>query len=140
MKEKMRSTAGLGLGIAGMTMGILAMIFGILGSSLIGPLIFGILGITFSSIAFSQARLANAQTGLIIAAFIVSILGIGALIIQLTNSDPKNKNLIRRIHHTNYSPGIIEGPNGENLGDNFGIDTVSMVDLLDSLENENVDK
>jgi hypothetical protein len=89
-KTPANSSAGMGLGIAGLILGILSIPFGILGCTFIMALIFGILGITLSSVAFSQAKQANAPSGLIVAALIISILGTSFALLRITTS-PKHK-------------------------------------------------
>ena len=73
MNETKNPSAGMGLGIAGLVLGIISIPFGIMGCTFILALVMGILGITLSAVGYSQARQANAQTGLIIAALIISI-------------------------------------------------------------------
>ena len=96
MNEKTNSTAGQGLGVAGLVLGIISIPFGIMGCTFIMALIFGILGITLSAVAFSQAKQANAPTGLIVAALIISILGTGFALLRFTNSASKRVEVMHR--------------------------------------------
>lgn len=79
--EETRTDAGQGLGIAGFVLGILALILAFIPCIGILALIPGIIGITLSAIAFSQASKGNGSKGLIIAALVISILGtaVGAI-------------------------------------------------------------
>jgi hypothetical protein len=90
MNESRNQSAGAGLGIAGLILGVLSIPFGIIGCTSIFALILGILGIIMSAIGYSQARQAGAQTGLILAALIISILGTSFSLIRLTSSVPKS--------------------------------------------------
>jgi hypothetical protein len=91
MNEIKNSSAGAGLGVAGLILGILSIPFGIIGCTSLFALIMGILGIILSATGYSQARQAGAQTGLILAALIISILGTSFSLIRLTSSVPKSK-------------------------------------------------
>ncbi len=91
MDNTTNSNAGMGLGIAGLVLGILSIPLGIMKCTFATGLVFGILGITLSAVGLSQARKANAQTGMIIAALIVSIIGTSFAFIKLTSSVTKLK-------------------------------------------------
>ena len=93
------SNAGMGLGIAGLVLGILSVPLGIMPCTFATGLVFGILGITMSALGLSQARKAKAQTGLIIAALIVSIIGTGFAFVKLTSSVSKLKNFTERVKY-----------------------------------------
>ncbi len=93
MNETNNPSAGMGLGIAGLVLGIISIPFGIMGCTFILALVMGILGITLSAVGYSQARQANAQTGLIIAALIISILGTSFALIRLTHSASRSVDL-----------------------------------------------
>lgn len=86
MDKQEKSTAGQGLGIAGLILGIISIPLSVTGCTFVSGLVIGILGITFSAIGLSQAKRASAQTGLIMAALIISIIGTSFAIIRLTNS------------------------------------------------------
>jgi hypothetical protein len=73
--EENKTDAGQGLGIAGFVLGILAVILAFIPCIGILALIPGIIGITLSGIALSQANKGNGYKGLIIAALVISILG-----------------------------------------------------------------
>lgn len=72
--EETKTDAGQGLGIAGFVLGILALILAFIPCIGILALIPGIIGITLSAIALTQANSGNGSKGLIIAALIISIL------------------------------------------------------------------
>jgi len=91
MDNTTNSNAGMGLGIAGLVLGILSIPMGIMKCTFATGLVFGILGITLSAVGLSQAKKANAQTGMIIAALIVSIIGTSFAFIKLTSSVTKLK-------------------------------------------------
>lgn len=74
--EEHKSTAGQGLGIAGLVMGILAIPMGIIPCTFYIGIIFGLIGIILSIVAFSQANRANGPKGFIIAALVCSIIGL----------------------------------------------------------------
>ncbi len=90
MNNSKNPSAGLGLGIAGLVLGIISIPFGIMGCTFMLALVMGILGITLSAVGYSQAKQANASTGLIIAALIISILGTSFALIRLTHSTSKS--------------------------------------------------
>jgi len=73
--EEHKSTAGQGLGIAGLVMGIMAIPMGLIPCTFYIGIVFGIIGIVLSLVAFSQANRAYGPKGLIIAALVCSILG-----------------------------------------------------------------
>ena len=144
-KTPVNSSAGMGLGIAGLILGILSIPFGIMGCTFIMALIFGILGITLSSVAFSQAKQAKAPSGLIIAALIISILGTSFALLRITTS-PKHKADI--IYHWKDKLEELE-ENSDEIESNFekafkdGFEDAmgddedeSMEDELESLEEE----
>ncbi len=74
--EEHKSTAGQGLGIAGLVMGILAIPLGIIPCTFYMGIIFGLIGIILSVVAFSQANRGNGSKGFIIAALVCSIVGL----------------------------------------------------------------
>ena len=92
MNNSKNPSAGLGLGIAGLVLGIISIPFGIMGCTFMLALVMGILGITLSAVGYSQAKQANASTGLIVAALIISILGTSFALIRLTHSASKSMN------------------------------------------------
>jgi DNA repair ATPase RecN len=57
-------------------------------------LVLGILGITLSAVGYSQAKQANAPTGIIIAALIISILGTSFALIRLTHSASRSVDML----------------------------------------------
>lgn len=145
MSETNNTSAGLGLGIAGLVLGILSIPFGIIGCTFIMALIFGILGITLSAVAFSQAKQANAPTGLIIAALIISILGTSFALLRLTNSAAEKADVIHLWKdkleeleensddfELNFEDAFREGFNDDMDSDSKG----SMEDELEDLEDE----
>lgn len=92
MNNSKNPSAGLGLGIAGLVLGIISIPFGIMGCTFMLALVMGILGITLSAVGYSQAKQANASTGLIVAALIISILGTSFALIRLTHSASRSMN------------------------------------------------
>ena len=93
MNNSKNPSAGLGLGIAGLVLGIISIPFGIMGCTFLLALVLGILGITLSAIGYSQAKQANASTGLIVAALIISILGTSFALIRLTHSASRSMDM-----------------------------------------------
>jgi arsenate reductase-like glutaredoxin family protein len=91
MNDTKNSSAGAGLGVAGLILGILSIPFGIIPCTAFFALIMGVLGIILSAVGYSQARQVGAQTGLILAALIISILGTSFSLIRLTSSVPKSE-------------------------------------------------
>jgi hypothetical protein len=75
MERKNTSNAGQGLGIAGLVVGMVSVPLAIIGCTFITGLVLGILGITLSAIGFSQAKKAGNDTGLMLAALIIAIVG-----------------------------------------------------------------
>ncbi len=73
--EEQKTNAGQGLGIAGLVLGIIALIIAFIPCIGVLAVIPGAVAIVLSVVGLSQARKANGQTGLIIAAMVVSILG-----------------------------------------------------------------
>jgi hypothetical protein len=94
MNESKNPSAGAGLGVAGLILGILSIPFGIIPCTSLFALIMGILGIILSTVGYSQARQAGAQTGFILAALIISILGTSFSLIRLTSTVPKSKDTL----------------------------------------------
>jgi hypothetical protein len=94
MNDTKNPSAGLGLGIAGLILGIMSIPLGIMGCTFIPAMIMGIVGIILSSIGYSQAREAGAQTGLILAALIISILGTSFALIRMTSAVSKPKEVM----------------------------------------------
>jgi hypothetical protein len=142
MSESTNSSAGLGLGIAGLILGIISIPFGIMGCTFIMALIFGILGITLSAVAYSQARQANAPTGLIIAALIISVLGTSFALLRFTNSAARSTNFIQTWKNKieEKSDGItinFDDAFKEGFEEEYGSDfDESMEDELESMEDE----
>jgi hypothetical protein len=91
MNETKNLSAGSGLGTAGLILGILSIPFGVIPCTFLFALIMGILGIILSSVAYSQARQSGGQTGLIIAALIISIMGTSFSLLRMTSSVPRSK-------------------------------------------------
>ncbi|MBN1598171.1 MAG: DUF4190 domain-containing protein [Bacteroidales bacterium] len=99
MEDRNKSNAGMGLGIAGLVLGILSVPFGIMGCTFATGMVLGILGITLSSVGLSQARKANSQTGLIIAALVISIVGTSFAFIRMTTTVTKSKEGFEILRH-----------------------------------------
>jgi len=92
MEENNSNNAGLGLGIAGLILGILSVPLGLIKCTFVTGIVFGILGITLSSIGLTQAKKAGSATGLIIAALIMSIVGTVFALISMSNTFNESKN------------------------------------------------
>lgn len=140
MEEKTNSNAGMGLGIAGLVLGILSVPLGIMTCTFAAGLIFGILGITLSAVGLSQARKAKDQTGLIIAALIVSIIGTSFALIKLTSSVTRLKSLTDGIKYKidffeEHSTGFEEGFE-DAFEEGFEGDFDNMEETLEELEDE----
>ena len=141
MDNNTNTNAGMGLGIAGLVLGILSVPLGIMKCTFATGLVFGILGITLSAVGLTQARKANAPTGMIIAALIVSIIGTSFAFIKLTSSAAKFKIVtdgwrdkieIMDEHSEDFEEGFEEAF-GEGFENEFGED---MEETLEGLENE----
>jgi peptidoglycan hydrolase CwlO-like protein len=148
MNEVKNPSAGSGLGIAGLILGILSIPFGILGCTFLFALIMGVLGIILSAVGYSQARQAGAQTGLIIAALIISILGTSFSLIRMTGTVPRHKAMYQiwkeRVEHwENRNNNIEESFNNafkegfeEDYNGNLHETLKELEKNLDELENE----
>ena len=145
MKESTNTSAGMGLGIAGLVLGILSIPFGIMGCTFIMALIFGILGITLSAVAYSQAKQAGGPTGLIVAALIISILGTSFALLRVTHTASDRVDTLQHWKEKleeledqsdeielNFEDAFREGFE-EEYGDEF---EKSMEEELESLEKE----
>ena len=73
--EDSRSNPGQGLGVAGLVLGIIALLISLIPCIGLLALIPGIIAITLSSLALSQANKTNGNRGFIIAALVISIIG-----------------------------------------------------------------
>jgi hypothetical protein len=93
MNQNSNPSAGSGLGTAGLILGILSIPFAIIPCTFLFALIMGVLGIILSSVAYSQARQSGGQTGLIVAALIISIMGTSFSLLRMTSSIPKSKSI-----------------------------------------------
>jgi hypothetical protein len=145
MDNKTNTNAGMGLGIAGLVLGILSVPLGVMKCTFATGLVFGILGITLSAVGLSQARKANAPTGMIIAALIVSIIGTSFAFIKLTSSATKFKIVtdnwrdnieIIDEHSDEFEEGFEEAF-GEGFESEFGEDMEeTLQDLEDDMNDE----
>lgn len=135
MKDKIRYSAGLGIGIAGLVLGLLSIFYGILGNKPLIATISGIMGITFSAIAWSQARQAGARIGIMLLALFLSVAGTTLAIIQFAKWDPLGgkKEISGNEKSTADTPDV---ENDENDTDISKSDTASWEDILESLEGE----
>jgi hypothetical protein len=95
MNESKNPSAGLGLGIAGLILGIMSIPLGVIGCTFVLAMLMGIVGIILSAIGYSQARQADAPSGLIIAALIISILGTSFALIRMTSAVSKPREVIK---------------------------------------------
>ena len=111
--EETQTDAGQGLGIAGFVLGILALILAFIPCIGILALIPGIIGITLSAIALSQANSGNGSKGLIIAALVISIIGtaVGAIWPLAFASAAKTGSMMMK--------KAIEEETGKSLEENF---------------------
>jgi gas vesicle protein len=75
MEENKSPNAGQGLGIAGLVLGIIALIISFIPCLGMWAIVPGIIAVILSGIGFSQASIANAKKGLIIAALVISLVG-----------------------------------------------------------------
>jgi len=148
MNESKNPSPGLGLGIAGLVLGIFSIPLGIMGCTFILALVLGILGITLSAVGYSQAKQADASTGLIIAALIISILGTSFALIRLTHSASRSvdifdgwKNKLEKLEQKSNEYGnSFENAFEEGFKEEFDEDLeLNLEDLendLDQLEKE----
>jgi len=74
--EYQQNNSGQGLGIAGLIIGILAIILSIIPCTAIFGLFLGIIGMILSIIGIIQASKTSSEKGLVIAALVVSIIGV----------------------------------------------------------------
>jgi hypothetical protein len=114
------NTAGMGLGIAGLILGILSIPFGVLGCTFLFALVLAILGITLSAVGYTQARQANAQTGLIVAAMIISIVGFGFAVIRMVNSLNQSQIFIEKAKDKLKTFEEHAEEYGDEIGDTYG--------------------
>lgn len=149
MNDVKNPSAGLGLGITGLVLGILSVPFGILGCTFTLALIMGILGITLSAVGYSQAKQANAPTGLILAAMIISIMGTSFALIRLTHSAAKSEDIFEGLklklekledQHSdeieNSFENAFEEGFKEEFDEEFDEDLEDLEDVLDQLERD----
>ncbi len=131
--DQEKTTAGQGLGIAGLIFGILAIPLGIIPCTFIFGLVFGIIGIVFAAVGYTQAKKANGPEGLAIGALSVSIVGTCfALFWTLAIVSKQNfrwLNLQQNLHHIDKSVKHTEDL--EKAFENFGDE---MEDVLKDLE------
>jgi hypothetical protein len=137
MNENTSSNAGLGLGIAGLVLGILSVPLGIIKCTFLTGIVFGILGITLSSIGLTQAKKAGSSTGLIIAALIISIVGTAFSLINMSSTISKSKDrfieLKSKIERFDTNSIEFEDAFKEGFESEYGKD---MEQTLRDLENE----
>jgi predicted RNase H-like nuclease (RuvC/YqgF family) len=107
-------------------------------------LIFGILGITLSAVAYSQAKAAKAQTGLIIAALIISILGTTFALLRFTKASSNRVDIVNHWkskleefeEHSDEFESNFEDAFREGFEDGMDEEVQSMEEELESLEEE----
>jgi hypothetical protein len=80
--EEYRTNVGQGLGIVGLVFGIISTMICFIPCVGILAIVPGIIGITFSAIAYNQASRGNGARGVIIAALVISILGSSIALLQ----------------------------------------------------------
>ncbi|HEX2936836.1 MAG TPA: DUF4190 domain-containing protein [Bacteroidales bacterium] len=129
--EETKTDAGQGLGIAGFVLGILALILAFIPCIGILALIPGIIGITLSAIAFSQASKEHGSKGLIIAALVISIIGtgVGAIWPLAFASAAKTGMMMKK---------AFEDETGKSLEENFKDMGKDMEKVLEDLEVDSV--
>jgi len=140
MNESKNPSAGAGLGIAGLILGILSIPFGIMGCTFLFALIMGIMGIILSAVGYSQARQAGAQTGLILAALIISILGTSFSLIRMTSSVSRSHDVFEmwkeKINKWDKEPSDIEQSFNDAFKEGFEEEyDGNLEETLDELEN-----
>jgi hypothetical protein len=114
MNDNNSNNAGLGLGIAGLVLGILSVPLGLMKCTFITGIVFGGLGITLSAIGLTQAKKAGSATGLILAALILSIVGMIFALISMSNTISKSKD-----HFINLKTKIEKIEKIDNNSDEF---------------------
>lgn len=129
--EENRTNVGQGLGIAGLVFGIIATLICFIPCVGLLAIVPGIIGITFSAIAYNQASKGNGAKGIIIAALVVSILGSSVALLQgLGFSYLKNRqpDIFDRVEKN------IE-ENTDNIDETFEEAGDEMEQVLEQLEN-----
>jgi hypothetical protein len=129
--EENKTDAGQGLGIAGFVLGIVALIVAFIPCVGVLALIPGIIAITLSGIAYSQARKGNGAKGLIIAALVISILGtaVAAIWPLAFASVAKSGFLLKK-----QIENAIEDETGKTMDENFKDIGKNMENVLENLE------
>jgi ascorbate-specific PTS system EIIC-type component UlaA len=125
MEEIRSSNAGQRLGVAGFVIGLIALIVSFIPCLGMYALVPGIIALIFSAIAFSQANSASAPKGLIIAALIISILGISIASWQ-----------IRTLRRSALNFGFGSTGKEEVPEDTISFDSEKMIRELERLEEE----
>ncbi|MBN1115579.1 MAG: hypothetical protein JXA77_00115 [Bacteroidales bacterium] len=134
-----KPNSGSGLGVAGLVLGIIAVMIAFIPCLSMLGLVLGILGVSLSTVGLTQAKKANIQNNLIMAALIVSIIGTSLAALRLTNSIFKvSKIPFERITHElenniDKKSEKFEKAFEEEFEKEFGGD---MEDVLKQLENE----
>jgi predicted transcriptional regulator len=129
--EENKTDAGQGLGIAGFVLGIVALIVAFIPCVGVLALIPGIIAITLSGIAYSQANKGNGAKGLIIAALVISILGTAvAAIWPLAFASVAKTGLFMKKNIEN----AIEDETGKTMDENFKDLGKDMEQVLEHLE------
>ena len=85
MNESQNTNAGLGLGIAGFALGILSVPVALIGDTYLGGAFFGVLGIALSIVGLNHSKKANSKNGIIVAALVISIIGLAFSSVKLKN-------------------------------------------------------
>ncbi len=112
----MSSGAGQGFGVAGFVIGIIALIISFIPCLGMYAIIPGILALIFAIIGYSQASGANAPRGLIIAAFVISLIATSIAAWQLTTLHRATRG-IERIGRE--FPGAIRDEIGDEIRENI---------------------
>ena len=149
--EQEKTSAGQGLGIAGLVLGIMAIPLGIFPCTFFLGLVFGITGIVFGAVAYTQAKKANGPEGLAIGALSVSIVGtcfallwtvavISKQNFGLFNLEKNLRHIDKSVKHTEDLEKAFESFGDEmedvlkDLEENDSIDTNIEIDLDESLK------
>ncbi len=109
-----RPNVGVGLGIAGLVLGIIALPLAILKCTFLGGLVLGILGVSLSAVGYTQAKKVGANTSLLLAALVISIISASFGALRLSQTYLKSKEIIE----TKIIPWQKLGNKLENLEEN----------------------
>lgn len=112
----MSSGAGQGFGVAGFVIGIIALIISFIPCLGMYAIIPGILALVFAIVGYTQASGANAPRGLIVAAFVISVIATSIAVWQLATLRKATRG-IERIGRE--FPGTIRDEIGDEIRENI---------------------